>query len=94
MISTSVCDLCDLEQRTDWYFNSEALVVLECEFCRVPMAVWREHVEEPPDMAKDYAKHILAGVADAIYGVDQWVFDEKRRSIPGHWHVHARPIGE
>eukprot|EP00750_Incisomonas_marina_P028907 INCI7003.3.p1 GENE.INCI7003.3~~INCI7003.3.p1 ORF type:complete len:258 (+),score=40.38 INCI7003.3:266-1039(+) len=38
------CDLCRLEKRTAWLDDSDPrFVVIECDQCDLPMAVWRTH---------------------------------------------------
>lgn len=65
--------------------------IAECESCQTPMVVWNEHGVDPdPDVAEAMMDE-LERVAAGEFGT-YWI-DPNRRSIPDHWHVHARPQG-
>ena len=55
------------------------------------MVVWRPHGIEPTDAERTAMMGHLERIAEAEYG-EFWI-DADRRSIPDHWHVHARPKG-
>ena len=38
-----MCDLCILEDRTNTYMDTKKFIILDCDSCLVPMAVWKEH---------------------------------------------------
>jgi len=84
------CLLCTLEQRTDWYMETPQWVILQCDTCGVPMAVWRQHTEEIPPAEKRDMLAALAQVADRELGEGRWRLDGVRRMIPEHPHWHAR----
>jgi isoleucyl-tRNA synthetase len=84
------CPLCTLDRRTAWYMETPHWVILQCDTCGVPMAVWREHTEEIPELEKQAMLVALAQVADRELGEGQWWFDSIRRMIPEHPHWHAR----
>ena len=87
-----LCPLCQLEKETRWYYEDASFVVLDCNVCYVPMAVWREHGETEQDSSK-YAEMLnkLAEVANQTFGKGNWWLDPVERSVPGHRHAHARP---
>lgn len=85
-----VCLLCTLEQRTPWYTETPLWVILRCDTCGVPMAVWRQHSEAIPEAEKAAMLAELARVADIELGVGHWWLDSIRRMIPEHPHWHAR----
>ncbi len=85
------CELCEAARMTPWFHEDELCWVAECEACATPMVVWRPHGTDPaPDEVESMMGH-LERVATEAYG-EFWI-DDNRRSIPGHWHVHARPKG-
>jgi hypothetical protein len=84
------CVLCTLARRTQWYTETPQWVILQCDTCGVPMAVWRAHTEEIPDAEKAAMLAELARVADAELGAGCWWLDAVRRMIPEHPHWHAR----
>ncbi len=84
------CVLCALERRTHWYTETTHWVILQCDTCSVPMAVWREHTEDIPEDRKAAMLAELARVADIELGEGRWWLDSRRRLIPEHPHWHAR----
>jgi len=85
------CELCEAARLTPWFHEDELCWVAECEACAVPMVVWRTHGTDPSDDEQAQMLEQLRAVADEQLGA-HWL-DPDRRSIPGHWHVHARPQG-
>lgn len=84
------CDLCEAAVITTRYFESELCWIADCEICRVPMVVWREHGVSPPPDERDAMRTLLGDVADREIGEGQWTFDDHMRNIPDHYHAHAR----
>ena len=88
------CELCMLQRTTQWYDEGDGrFVIIECDQCDQPMAVWRNHgmhisEEDSSDMEK-----ALRRVADRIMGGrEKYVITKKQRSIDNHLHWHARDI--
>jgi len=86
------CELCDAAHVTEWFFEDDVCWVAECEACFVPMAVWKRHDPNPPEEVRVILNARLSEVVVAHYGYEHW-FDDNMRSIPLHYHVHARPRG-
>lgn len=85
------CELCEAARLTPWYHEDELCWVAECEACFVPMVVWREHGTEPSEELRREMLERLAEVArDLEHLRTGFVIDEVLRSIPDHWHAHAR----
>ncbi len=85
------CELCEASRLTPWFHEDEECWIAECEACAVPMVVWRPHRTDPPAEVEARLLDRLHAVADEVLG-EHWL-DPDRRSIPDHWHVHARPRG-
>ena len=85
------CELCEAARLTPWFHEDDLCWVAECEACATPMVVWREHGTEPGEAREAEMLGHLGRVATELYG-EHWL-DADRRSIPDHWHVHARPKG-
>jgi hypothetical protein len=83
------CELCEAARITPWYYEDDFCWVAECEVCSVPMVVWREHNPLPPD---DVRAALQARLASVMAETFEWefVFDDNLRSIPNHYHCHAR----
>ncbi len=86
------CDLCAAARITPWYHECDVCWIAECEMCAVPMAVWRPHGTDPGPTETAHMEAEVQRVAREIYGFESWL-DGDRRSIPNHWHTHARPVG-
>jgi hypothetical protein len=84
-LTESRCELCRLEKLTDWHYEDEEFVILDCYICEVPMAVLKRHdrTGTPEEAARMVAK------ARELFGADCWIDDVMRR-IPDHKHFHVR----
>lgn len=85
------CELCEAARFTEWYYEDEECWCAECEACRVPMVVWKSHDPAPPPEVRERLISVLSAVATQL-GFTRWVLDDVMRTIPDHFHVHARPI--
>lgn len=87
-----VCDLCEAARITPWFYEDDVCWVAECEFCSVPMVVWRRHDPAPPAAVKQALHARLDEVVAAHFGFAHYI-DDNMRNIPDHYHAHARPRG-
>lgn len=86
------CELCDAAEISRRFHADDVCWIAECEACQTPMVVWRQHGTDPAAELEEHMMTALEEVAAAEYG-SFWI-DPNRRSIPDHWHVHARPQGQ
>lgn len=86
------CELCEAAAITERFHNDELCWIAECESCFVPMVVWREHHPSPPDDVRAELHRRLTEVVGAHFEGEIWI-DDNLRSIPTHYHAHARPRG-
>jgi hypothetical protein len=91
------CELCAAERVTEWFYEDELCWVAECEACYVPMVVWKRHDPTPPEEVRAVLLDRLRNVVVALYTFGSsesgfWI-DEHMRTIPTHYHAHARPRG-
>lgn len=95
MDAAPTCELCEAARLTEWYHEDDECWVAECEACFVPMVVWRRHAPDPPDEVKARLLARLDDVAGAMWpaadGRSGYVVDDVLRTIPDHYHAHARP---
>ena len=84
------CELCEAARFTEWFYEDEDCWIAECESCSVPMVVWRVHDAHPPDDVRARLHGKLAAVMDEVFE-DPHVVDDNLRTIPTHYHAHARP---
>ena len=87
-----MCELCEAARLTEWFFEDDECWIAECEMCAVPMVVWRRHDPDPPAVTRAALWERLSSVVIEFYGFDHYI-DENMRSIPDHYHAHARPRG-
>jgi hypothetical protein len=86
---TSTCELCEATPFTERFHSDEVCWIAECDSCGVPMVVWRQHDPAPPAEVRDDLHAKLGAVMDALGAGPFWI-DDTLRSIPGHYHAHAR----
>ena len=89
MADTAHCDLCEAARITAWFFEDDVCWVAECEFCSVPMVVWRVHDPSPPEAVRAYMLGRLEEIVTAQGGFAHFI-DDTMRNIPDHYHAHAR----
>ncbi len=91
---TEHCLLCRAERLTEWFHEDEHCWIAECEQCYVPMVVWKVHDPVPPaGVRDDLVARLGAIVAEHYDFADGHYVDDNMRSIPDHYHAHARPRG-
>ena len=83
------CELCEAARMTRWYYEDDACWVAECEFCSVPMVVWKVHAPAPSQATKDRLHARLHDVMSEHFTFAYFI-DDKMRNIPDHYHAHAR----
>lgn len=86
------CELCQAARFTEWFHEDELCWIAECESCSVPMVVWRVHDPHPPEEVRAQLHDRLAAVIAREYDSEHYV-DDDLRTIPTHYHAHARPRG-
>ena len=84
------CELCEAARFTHWYHEDERCWVADCEVCSVPMVVWNHHGSAPSAADVDAMLAVLADVAAARFGPDNFEIDRTMRQVPTHFHAHAR----
>lgn len=86
------CLLCAAERLTEWFHEDESCWIAECEQCYVPMVVWKRHDPNPSEETRVVMHARLSEIVVLHYGFEHWL-DDNMRSIPSHYHAHARPRG-
>ena len=84
------CELCSEDRMTEWFYEDDDCWVAECESCSVPMVVWRNHHNAPSDETKALLHARLDLVVAEHFDAEHYI-DDNLRSIPDHYHAHARP---
>jgi len=54
------------------------------------MVVWKSHGTEPPEAELVHMRAVLQAAGEVRFGDTEFVIDEIMRTIPEHWHAHAR----
>ncbi len=83
------CELCEAAPLTERFHDDELCWIAECESCSVPMVVWKRHDPTPPVEVRSLLHERLLTVVGHHFEDEVWV-DEHLRSIPTHYHAHAR----
>ena len=84
------CELCEAARITEWYHEDDTCWVADCEGGGVPMVVWKQHGNEPPEADVAHMLAELGTVADRVLGAGVWSYDRVMRQIPDHFPAHAR----
>jgi len=79
-----MCELCRRELRTKLYYEDEKWWVVDCDTCRIPMIVLKEHraILSPAQSEE------LMTLAHDLFGPN-WIRWEMRR-IKDHFHAHVQ----
>jgi hypothetical protein len=88
-MSSSSCELCEAVKMTTWWFEDDVCWVAECDSCGVPLVVWKVHDPDPPSELREAMLDRLRTVADE-HGPESYWIDDALRTIPDHYHAHAR----
>jgi hypothetical protein len=83
------CELCAATPFTEWYHSDDLCWIADCDSCGVPMVVWRVHHPAPADDVRAILHERLSRVVAARSDDPFWI-DDTLRSIPDHYHAHAR----
>jgi hypothetical protein len=86
------CELCEAAPITERFYEDDLCWVAECESCSVPMVVWKRHDPDPPEEIRVVLLKRLADVME-LHFESEWWLDDNLRSIPHHYHAHARTRG-
>lgn len=87
------CELCQAARFTEWLYEDDECWIAECESCEVPMVVWKQHRARPDDAIRLRLHERLIAVVGEVF-VDEVYVDDNMRSIPDHYHAHARARGK
>lgn len=79
------CELCQHRRETFCYYEDALCWIVDCKTCQVPMVVLRRHSTTPMPDELTFMLDMLRGFAGLRAELDL-----ERRSIPAHWHAHAR----
>jgi hypothetical protein len=77
---------------SEWFYEDDECWIAECESCAVPMVVWRVHDPHPPEDVKQRLHDKLEIVVETHFEFEMRI-DDNMRTIPDHYHAHARPKG-
>ena len=85
------CELCRMKKKTSWFLETEKYVVILCDQCEQPMAVWRSHVQSISPKDSTELELALRKTANKFFGSSEaYYVDKVQRSIYTHLHWHAR----
>lgn len=86
------CELCEAAKMSEWFYEDDECWIAECESCGVPMVVWRPHDPTPPSDVRSRLHDKLGEVVAQHFDFEMRI-DDNMRTIPDHYHAHARPKG-
>lgn len=85
----NTCPLCQLYLErfiyTQLHYEDETIIIVDCDTCRVPMVVLKEHrASFRPEEKKLIGKKLIN-----LFGKEGYI-DWQQRKIPYHAHCHLR----
>lgn len=78
-----MCELCNLEKKTKWYYEDRYFIICDCLTCEIPMIVIKSHQSETPLSIKAWYVNIIKTVFKKNFH-----FRKEMRKIKDHWHWH------
>ena len=87
----ATCELCEEARFTEWFFEDDLCWIAECDACAVPMVVWRNHSAQPSEEVRTHLCARLTEVMERCFD-GRWKLDDRLRTIPTHYHAHARSL--
>lgn len=75
---------------SEWFYEDDECWIAECESCAVPMVVWRQHDPSPNEETRLRLHGKLFDVVAQFFEFEPRI-DDNMRTIPDHYHAHARP---
>jgi len=84
------CELCEASRMSEWFHEDDECWIAECESCAVPMVVWKHHDPSPPEEVRTRLVQKLLDVVSSHFDFEPRI-DDNMRTIPDHFHAHARP---
>jgi len=86
------CPLCEMKRIDKLYYEDDFIWILDCNICRIPMAVLKRHTTEPTPFEAGWMEGHLRKVGEQVLGKGKFRIDRKMRKLPSHLHWHARLI--
>jgi hypothetical protein len=84
------CELCTLERRTNIFIENDFFIIMDCDSCNVPMAVWKEHTMKIPESDEYVMRALLSEAGEMRFGENKFYIDIVQRAVLDHLHWHAR----
>lgn len=82
---SSICPLCrlwkDREIKTHVWYEDDKYIVVDCETCKIPMIVLKDHIENIPTYWHAEVERIM----QCLFGAGEFRYPQK---ILMHWHRH------
>lgn len=87
-----MCELCNLEKKTKWYFEDTNWIICDCLTCKMPMAVYKKHTLVVPGEHMMDIFHAISIVWDNVRA-DKFEFRFEQRKVKDHFHFHIKKRG-
>ena len=80
------CPLCERESITKCYYEDEKIWIIDCDTCKIPMVVWKEHINK---INSDKLSYIILMI-NRVFPRNKFQIDMNMRMIKDHFHLHLR----
>ena len=84
------CELGEAAKMSEWFYADHECWIAECESCAVPMVVWKIHHPSPDEEIRQRLHSKLSAIVEQHFDFEPRI-DDNMRTIPDHYHAHARP---
>jgi hypothetical protein len=95
------CPLCVLEKKTEWYFENDVWVILDCTVCHRPVVILKKHHMPSSDPeGRNFAKWLerraweLAQQVFEPMGLTISYLGANHGTVKDHWHRHIYFVGD
>lgn len=76
------CPLCNMEPRTDWFYEDETIVIANT-ISGHPFVILKRHQTECPDEILEHASEVV----QSLFGDHE--FRTRMNKVPDHFHTHV-----
>lgn len=99
-----MCELCNLERNSMWYYEDEDFIICNCTTCKIPMIVSKDHDYDISGATIEaYIKgmvsnvfHIggveteayIKGIVKGVFHGKNFSFRKEQRKVKNHFHWH------
>lgn len=86
-----MCNLCNIDKSSTWYYEDEDIIVCECIKCKIPLVTTKLHTIRPGRHIEMKMISKLNYYAEKFYDNTKFFIDTNQNYTNDHVYWHARP---